>query len=106
MDEIIYLSRRNLVALLSKLDRLEAGEVTACTIIKHRNPNVPAYQQTMDTCKVVAVPDEVFYSAQQRPAGAMVEAEEVKLAKPSTGVQQPYEDRGPRWIEEFDDDGI
>lgn len=87
----IYLSRRNLVALLSKLDRLEAGEDTACTIIKHRNPEAVEYQQTMDDCAVVAVPDNAFYNAQQRPAGQMVEAEEVKLAKPQWGVAPAWE---------------
>jgi hypothetical protein len=84
--DTIYLSRRNLEALLSKLDRLEAGEQTACTIIKHKNPYALEYVQTMDTCKVVAVPDNAFYNAQQRAAGEMHPAEEVKLAKPHWGV--------------------
>jgi len=30
----VRLSRRNLLTLLSKLDRVKAGEVSACTLIK------------------------------------------------------------------------
>lgn len=82
----LYLSRRNLQALLAKLDADAAGENTACTIIKHRNPDVSAYQQTMDTIAVIAVQDEEYYGAQERPAGEMHPREEVQLAKPSTGV--------------------
>lgn len=33
----IILSRRNLLTLLSKLDRKKAGEITACTIVKPNN---------------------------------------------------------------------
>lgn len=82
----IYLSRRNLVALLAKLDAEAAGIQTACTIIKHRQPS-PAYQQTMDAIAVIAVQDEEFYGAQSRPAGEMHPREEMQLDKPSTGVQ-------------------
>lgn len=81
----IYLSRRNLVALLSKLDRDATGEETACMIVKHKQPS-PAYQQTMDTVMVIAVQDDEYYEAQARPAGEMHPREEVQLAKPSTGV--------------------
>ena len=34
-SERVDLSRRNLLALLSKLDRVKAGETSACTIVKH-----------------------------------------------------------------------
>lgn len=81
----IYLSRRNLLALLSKLDRDSQGEETACTIIKHRQA-APQYQQTMATVAVIAVQDEDYYGAQERPAGEMHPSDEVKLATPSTGV--------------------
>lgn len=87
MTHTIYLSRRNLQALLSKLDRQARGEHTHCTIIKHRNEAVVEYQQTMDDVMVVAVEDEAYYSAQDRAAGRMIEADEVLLAKPSTGVE-------------------
>lgn len=82
----LYLSRRNLLALLSKLDREAAGEETQCTIIKNRNPDCPHYQQTMETIAVIAVQDEDFYGSQNRAAGEMHPAEESKLQKPSTGV--------------------
>ena len=82
----IYLSRRNLEALLSKLDRDAQGEETACSIIKVKQPS-PSYQQTMAEVMVIAVQDEEYYGAQGRPAGIMHPAEEEKLQKPSTGVQ-------------------
>ncbi len=82
----IYLSRRNLTALLAKLDADAQGIETACTIIKHQNPDVPVYQQTMSTIAVIAVQDEEYYSTQARPAGEMHPREEVQLAKPSTGI--------------------
>lgn len=82
----IYLSRRNLEALLSKLDRDAEGEETMCSIIKMKQPS-PAYQQTMEAVMVIAVQDEDYYSSQGRPAGIMHPAEEEKLQKPSTGVE-------------------
>jgi len=82
--ETIYLSRRNLLALLSKLDRLEAGEATACTIIKHADPHAE-YSQSMPACAVIAIPDDVAYA--HRPAGALDIEDEVNVTKPSTGVE-------------------
>lgn len=77
--EYVYLSRRNLEALLSKLDRLEAGGESFCSIIKYRNPLATDFVQSMDTCIVQAVPNEEFYAAQERPAGAMLPVDEAKL---------------------------
>lgn len=58
MDKI-YLSRRNLLVLLSKLDRKKNGEETKCTIIK---PNErPSFKNSMDMCEVIAVEDEEYY---------------------------------------------
>jgi hypothetical protein len=59
--ERIYLSRRNLLTLLSKLDRLAAGEETACTIIKYDNQLDP-YRGTLDMVEVIAIPDEKYYT--------------------------------------------
>jgi hypothetical protein len=81
----IYLSRRNLLALLSKLDRQVAGEETLCTIIKHQHDS-PEYQQTMKNIAVFAVEDDEYYEAQNRRAGAMHPADEVNITQPSTGV--------------------
>jgi hypothetical protein len=82
----IYLSRRNLVALLAKLDADAAGVDTACTIVKYQQPG-SAYRQTMKEIAVIAVQDEEYYGAQDRPAGEMHPREEVQLDKPSTGIQ-------------------
>jgi hypothetical protein len=73
--ERVYLSRRNLEVLLSKLDRLGRGERTACAIVKCRNPDdPPEYAQSLDEVAVVAVPDESYYVS--RAPGAMHPADE------------------------------
>ena len=72
----IYLSRRNLLALLSKLDRQATGDATACAIIKYSNPTDP-YCNTIDQVTVIAVPDEEFYTTRQ--PGAMHPADEARL---------------------------
>ena len=72
----LYLSKRNLLALLSKLDRLEAGDATACTIVKYANPSDP-YCNTLDQVMVIAVPDDEFYA--NRQPGAMHPLDEAKL---------------------------
>lgn len=55
----IYLTRRNLLTLLSKLDRQAAGETTACTIIKHDtvHPKFPIQEAVI----VTAIEDEEYY---------------------------------------------
>lgn len=82
----IYLSRRNLVALLSKLDRVAAGEHSECALIKHKG-NGAEYQQTMKKVMVIAVDDEEYYESQNRSAGEMHPADEINLNKPTTGTQ-------------------
>lgn len=82
----VYLTRRNLLTLLSKLDRDADGEQTSCAILKYRNNDVPEYQQTMNEIMVIAVQDEDYYSSQKRAAGMMHPSEESKLSSPSTGV--------------------
>ena len=72
----LYLSRRNLLTLLSKLDRQAAGDATACAIIKYSNPTDP-YCNTMDQVTVIAVPDDRFYT--NRLPGAMHPLDEAKL---------------------------
>ena len=61
MENKVYLSRKNLETLLSKLDRKKKGEPTACTIIKCDKTH-SKYPQTMDDIWVVAVEDEDYYS--------------------------------------------
>lgn len=66
MDKI-YLSRRNLLTLLNKLDAVKAGKISACSLIKNDNTH-SNYAQTMESCMVTAVEDENYYD---RPAGQM-----------------------------------
>lgn len=77
MSEQIYLSRRNLLTLLSKLDRQRDGETTACTVIKFRNEKDP-FTQSMDSIAVTAVEDDVYYA--NRNAGPMHPNDEVAMA--------------------------
>jgi hypothetical protein len=56
----VFLSRRNLLTLLSKLDRKEKGDQTACTLIKHQVPG-DKYQQSMRAIIVTAVEDDDYY---------------------------------------------
>ena len=72
----IYLSRRNLLTLLSKLDRQAAGDATACGIIKSANPADP-YCNTIDQVVVTAVADEEFYA--NRQPGVMHPLDEANL---------------------------
>lgn len=74
----VYLSRRNLLVLLSKLDRKAAGEQTACTIVKNDNVH-PKYPQTMKSIEVIAVEDDEYYI--DRNAGQMHYKDEPKEKK-------------------------
>lgn len=82
---ILYLSRRNLEALLAKLNRRSNSEDTYCAIIKVQQAS-PVYKQTMPEILVVAVDDEEYYSSQARPAGEMHPKDEANLDAPSTGL--------------------
>lgn len=64
----VYLSKRNLLTLLSKLERQEQGHTTQCTLVKYQASGVE-YQQTMDSINVIAVADDVYYASQQRSPG-------------------------------------
>lgn len=60
MDKV-YLSRRNLLTLLSKLDRKLIGEDTGCCVIKYDNIH-PFYAQSMSEIAVFALEDEEYYT--------------------------------------------
>ena len=60
MSEQIYLSRRNLLTLLAKLDRVRDGEQSFCTIIKR--DTVHADYPCSVVCSVTAVEDEDYYT--------------------------------------------
>lgn len=66
MTPVVYLSRRNLLTLLSKLDRKAMGEATQCTLLKNDNRH-PVYPASMPAIKVVAIEDAEYYV--DRPAG-------------------------------------
>lgn len=83
---VVYLSERNLRALLSKLDRLKAGEETACTLIKHQGGS--KYRQSMDVIRVTAVLDSDFYADQGREPGE-VHPKDVPAAPPYPGYILP-----------------
>jgi len=76
MIDRIYLSKRNLLTLLSKLERLEHGDETACAIVKYSNPT-DLYCNTIDQVIVVAIPDEMFYT--NREPGIMHPLDEEKI---------------------------
>lgn len=88
-DDVIYLSRRNLLALLAKLDaNVAAGcQVSQCSIIKHQPDMNAPHRQSMQDIVVIAVEDEAFYGGQGRAAGEMHPREEKNLPKPSTGLE-------------------
>jgi hypothetical protein len=68
----VYLTRRNLLALLRKLDRnKEAGEkVSHCTIVKNDTEHKRFPIVGADAVSITAVEDEDYYD---RPAGIMFE---------------------------------
>ena len=59
----LYLSRRNLLTLLSKLDRFKVGEDTKCAIIKCANPFDPYCMSINgeEEVMVIAIPDDKYY---------------------------------------------
>jgi len=72
--QTVYLSRRNLKVLLSKLDRVRNGEASACTIIKQDTTH-PVYPCS-DMIQVIAVEDADYYT--DRQAGPMYPEDEPK----------------------------
>lgn len=60
----LYLSKRNLLTLLSKLERYEAGQETNCAIIKH-NSHLDPYSLNLQgetDIMIIAIPDERYYT--------------------------------------------
>ena len=79
--EILYLSRRNLLTLLSKLDRFADGEYTARMLIKCDNAH-PKFPASKPEIAVIAVEDDQYYI--DRFAGEIHPADKIKL---KTGVK-------------------
>jgi hypothetical protein len=63
----VYLTRRNLLTLLSKLDRAKNGEETKRTLVKQDtiHPKYPC----SDITEVIAIEDEDYYT--DRPPGVI-----------------------------------
>jgi len=76
MAHKLFLSRRNLLTLLSKLDRDKEGEPTQCTIVKNDSSN-PKFPQTMTQVYVIAVEDDAYYT--DRDAGDVLPADDPSL---------------------------
>ena len=60
MDKI-YLSRRNLLALLEKLDHVRSGGQSACSIVKSDTTH-PTCPQTIPNVIITAVEDDNYYT--------------------------------------------
>jgi len=74
--EIVYLSRRNLLTLLSKLNRKANGEDTQCALIKGDTKH-PKYPQSMKSIMVVVLEDDEYYT--ERNAGTVHQADEAAI---------------------------
>lgn len=74
----VYLSRRNLLTLLSKLDRAKVGDITQCIIIKSDNTH-PVYPQTMSDIIILAVEDDDYYT--HREAGPVNPSDEKNIKR-------------------------
>jgi hypothetical protein len=72
----VYLTRRNLLTLLSKLDRAKAGETTERTIVKTDVVH-PVYPCS-DTLRITALEDAEYYT--DRTPGPMAEADEARIS--------------------------
>ena len=63
--EHVFLSRRNLLTLLSKLDRKTAGDTsTLCTIIKKDDTHAK-YPQSCPMIVVTAIDDAEYYDTRE-----------------------------------------
>jgi hypothetical protein len=83
MTHTVYLSRRNLLSLLTKLDRVKAGGSSVCAIVKNDQYHA-AYPQSLPDVVIQAVEDEDYYS--DRAPGVMIEDVDATLSKKvSTG---------------------
>lgn len=72
----VYLSRRNLLSLLAKLDRVKTGGESQCTIIKQDDQH-SKYPQSMKAIEVIAIEDETYYV--DRAPGVIVEDYDVVI---------------------------
>lgn len=71
--EKIYLSRRNLLTLINKLDRVKSGGTSHCALIKGDTTH-SKYPQTIDQIMVIAVEDKDYYI--DREAGEVLSVDD------------------------------
>ena len=69
---LVYLSRKNLLSLLGKLDGKKQGIPSTCTIVKYDNVH-PKYPQSHEYIAVTALEDEEYYT--DRAAGVVREGD-------------------------------
>lgn len=62
--EQVFLSRRNLLTLLSKLDRVKLGEKSTCSLVKNDTCNL-SYPQTCECIMITAVENEDYYTERE-----------------------------------------
>lgn len=72
----VYLTRRNLLTLLKKLDRVKAGGASERTIIK--TDVVHEVYPCSDTLRITALEDHEYYT--DREPGPMHEADEARIS--------------------------
>lgn len=106
----VYLSRRNLLTLLCKLDRKEKGEKTSCTLIKKDNQH-EKYPQTMIRLSVVAIENDCNFTGTKVFLSRLVlrtlisELDQKKAGKEVACVavikEAPHPKRTPKCIEVF-----
>ena len=76
--QTLYLTRRNLLTLLSKLDRVKEGGKSYCTIIKQDTVH-PKYPCS-DAITVTAIEDADYYD-EERSAGIVHPEDEARIGK-------------------------
>ena len=74
--QTVYVTRRNLLTLLAKLDRAKAGEFTTRTLIK-RDTVHPVYPCT-DVIELIALEDEQYYTDREAGEIKPVDEETIK----------------------------
>ncbi len=70
----LFLSRRNLLTLLSKLDRVKEGDTSACTLIKPKNIHE---KYPHPGFRITAVEDADYYT--ERCAGEVHPSDEARI---------------------------
>lgn len=77
LPEQVFLTRRNLLTLLSKLDRAGSSS-TLCSIVKNDDTH-PKYPQSMPLIVITAVEDDDYYT--DRSAGPVHPIDEARIVK-------------------------